>query len=223
MNRPRHHSSAFTLVEVMLAVTLLGLLVMALTSTWNAGLRAWKHSNGLAENFQRQRVLLDALTEMSQAAVYAVDNPSLYALRNEHDPVRGDSISFVTASDALLPPGESILAGMRRVTIGMDHGANGQPCLTMQNTPALQETDRTAARPGHVIGRDVTSFALRFHHPDADLWKDQWASADGFPSAIQFTLTFAPLDERAKPLTVTRVVDFPAAKFANSYSRQTTK
>jgi len=204
--------AAFTLLEVMLAVTMLGLLVLAVSSTWNAGLRGWKRSNGLAENFQRQRIVLDALTEMAQAAIYVPERAKLYAVRSERDPFLGDSISFVTASDALLPPQETIVAGMRRVTIGMARDDNGQPCLTMLNVPALQEVDRFNRPVGHVLGRDVVGFTVRYRDAQTGIWKDAWTETDHFPAAVEFTLTFAPLNAGGAPVVVTRAVDLPTAK-----------
>lgn len=205
MNKRR---DAFTLLEVMLAVTMLGLLVVAVSSTWSAGLRGWKRSNGLAEMYQRQRIVLDALTELSQAAIYVPERARLYAVRAERDPFLGDSISFVTSSDALLPPQESLIAGMRRVTIGMTRDDNGQPCLMMLNIPALQEVDKLRRPAGHVLGRDVVGFTVRYRHAQTGIWKDNWTEGDHFPAALEFTLTFAGKE----PLVVIRTVDLPTAK-----------
>jgi len=193
-------------------VTMLGLLVLAVSTTWSAGLRGWKRSNGLAESYQRQRVVLEALTEMARSAVYVRERAKLYAVRVERDPFLGDSISFVTTSDALLPPQEAVIAGMRRVTIGMERADNGQPCLTMLNTLALQEVDRFNRRPGHVLGGDITGFTVRCRDAQTGVWKEQWTEADHFPGAIEFTLTFAPLDPRDAPAVITRAVDLPSAK-----------
>jgi hypothetical protein len=198
----------------MLAVTMLGLLVLAVSSTWTAGLRGWKRSNRLAENYQRQRVLLDALTELTQAAVFVSERKRLYAFHPERDPLLGDTISFVTSSDALLPPQETIVGGLRRVTIGLNNDHRGEPCLTMLNAPALQEVDRLNRRPGHVLARDVTAFSLRYRDFSTGVWKDRWTEQDGVPSAIEFNITFAPLEPRGTPFAVTRVVDLPAAKLA---------
>jgi prepilin-type N-terminal cleavage/methylation domain-containing protein len=206
--------AAFTLLEVMLAVTMLGLLVMALSSTWSAGLGAWKRSHRLAENYQRQRILLDALTEMARAAVYVTGRERLYAFRVERDPLLGDSISFVTNSDALLPPRETILAGLRRVTIGLQRCGGGEPCLLLQNAFALQEMDRLAPPRGEILARDVSAFNIRCRDAQTGIWRDRWAETDGLPSAIEFTLIFAPIDSVGLPPIITRQVDLPSAKLA---------
>jgi prepilin-type N-terminal cleavage/methylation domain-containing protein len=200
--------AAFTLLEVMLAVTMLGLLVLAVSSTWSAGLRGWKRSNGLAEMYQRQRIVLDALTELAQAAIYVPERAKLYSVRVERDPFLGDSISFVTSSDALLPPTESVIAGMRRVTIGMMRDDNGESRLTMLNVPALQEVDRFHPPAGHVLGRDVVGFTVRCRNAQTGVWKDNWTEADHFPAALEFAITFAGKE----PLVVVRTVDLPTAK-----------
>ena len=42
-------AAAFTLLEVVLAVTILGLVIGAITATWQAGLNGWKRSAGISE------------------------------------------------------------------------------------------------------------------------------------------------------------------------------
>ncbi len=206
--------SAFTLLEIMLAVTILGLLVIAVSSTWSAGLRGWKRSNTLAETWQRERILSESIAELAQAAVYFPDRRRLYAFRLEHDSVRGDSISFVTASDALLPPSEAMLAGLRRVTLYLDQDADGQPCLMIQNAPALQEEEVAAPKTGYALARGVTGFAVRLRDIRTEAWKEKWEETDTMPSGLEFRLTLAPLDGTGPEMTVTRLVDLPAAKLA---------
>ena len=205
--------SAFTLLEIMLAVTILGLLVIAVSSTWSAGLRGWKRSSGLTETFQRQRIVMDSLTELLQSAVYFQGRNNLYAFITEHNPSGGDSLSFVTASDALLPPCEIIAAGMRRVTITLDD----RSCLVIQNAPALQEPDLATPQTWHVLTSGVTEFSMRFRNTQTDGWKDSWEPADGMPSGLLLTVTFAPLETRDAPVVLTRMVDLPTAKLSRSY------
>lgn len=211
----KKHRSAFTLLEIMLAVTILGLLVIAVSSTWSAGLRGWKRSYGLAEDFQRQRVVLESLADLMQSMVYWPDARSLYALRGEHDRFGSGSISFVTGSDALLPASEPMAGGLRRVTIAFERGADGAGALTIQSAPAMRETDRVEERPVSVIARDVTGFVIRYRHPQTGAWKEGWEEPTSLPTGVEFVIEFTKPGEK-EPVIVSRMVDLPLAKLARA-------
>ena len=115
----------FTLVEVLLAITILSLIITAVYSTWSASLLAWRRGGDASAVFQRQRIVMDTLTELAQSVVYFSESSALYALSGTSKPGWGDTVSFVTASDVLLPPSEAIDAGMRRVTISLEQDDYG--------------------------------------------------------------------------------------------------
>jgi prepilin-type N-terminal cleavage/methylation domain-containing protein len=108
MSRPSRHShraqTGFTLLEVLLAVAVLGMLITAVYSTWNAALTSWRRGSEATEAFQRQRVVMDALVQLTQSAIYFAPSAALYDFVATTHAGLGDSISFVTASDAYLPP-----------------------------------------------------------------------------------------------------------------------
>src|SRR5690349_6679337 len=131
----RRGRSAFTLLELMLAITVLALVMTAIFSTWNAALSGWKRTAGVSDNFQRERVVMANLADLTKSLVYAPSKDDLYDVTFNRDPQNGDSVSFVTASDALLPPSEIMSMGMRRVTIGMQHDQRGRIFLGIANAP----------------------------------------------------------------------------------------
>ena len=112
-------AAAFTLVELMLAVTLLAVVIIAVYSTWSVAFTAWKRGTEVTDNLQRQRVVMDALTDLAKSAVFATAKPELYEVQSKHDETTGDLISFVTAAGVALPPSEALMAGLRRVTIAL--------------------------------------------------------------------------------------------------------
>ena len=96
--------AGFTLLEILLAVAILGLVITAVYSTWSAALLGWKRGTAVADTFQRQRIVMDALSELGSSAVFFGPNIKDYLVTGTHDEGAGDSVSFVTASEALLPP-----------------------------------------------------------------------------------------------------------------------
>lgn len=220
MNRSTSQRSGFTLLEIMLAVAILGLLVIAVSSVWSAGLSGWKRSHGLTETLQRQRITLESLGNLVQSAVYFQNSHQLYAIRSEHDPLGSDSISFVTASDELLAPNEATLAGLRRVTIRLQQETGTSPALIIQNAPALQPTDHDIVNASHVLAFDVIGFNVHYRTVSGE-WKDQWEQTDKMPSGIEFVVAFAPANDRGPSQIVSRKIDLPTAKLAATYQSPT--
>jgi prepilin-type N-terminal cleavage/methylation domain-containing protein len=205
----------FTLVEVLLAVTILSLVITAVYSTWSAALMAWRRGSDASEVFQRQRIVMDTLTELAQSVVFYGASPALYAITGTSKPDWGDTVSFVTASDVLLPPSEAIDAGMRRVTISMEQDDYGRKYLAIVNAPAVSvdETNITAALQAHVLSMDVSGFYVRYLDPRTNTWGDKWEEANIIPLAMEFTLVFGQQGDRLPPVVVTRAIDLPVAPF----------
>jgi type II secretion system protein J len=214
--RRRAHNG-FTLLEVMLAVTLLAVVATAVYSVWSVGLQAWRRGEDATAMFQRQRIVLDALSELTKSAIYFDSNPSVYRLIGQHDNTTGDSVSFVTASDVMLPPSETSIAGLRRVTIWLSEDQFGRPVLAIANAPAL-EIEGASALPSHVLSTDVSGFTARYWHDSTSEWQDEWQEENSMPGAIEFTVAFGATGDRIPPVVVTRTIEFPTAQYANLHT-----
>jgi prepilin-type N-terminal cleavage/methylation domain-containing protein len=211
--RYRQSESAFTLLEIMLAVTILALVITAVYSTWSAGLAGWKRSASVTENLQRERVILDMLADLTQSAVFFRSDVGLYAIQGTHEAQTGDAISFVTGSDLLLPQTEIAAAGMRRVTITLGRDQRGWTFLGMSNEPALAP-DSAPDPIMHILSRDVCGFGVRYRDPRSASWVDKWEEQSLIPSAIEYTVAFGANDGRTPPVVVTRTVELPAAQYS---------
>ena len=204
--------AGFTLVELMLAITILAVVITAVYTTFTTSLNAWKRSIGVSDALQRQRIVMDTLNELTKSMVFVTSRPGLYAFQTDHNAVTGDMISFITASDVLLPPTEALAAGMRRVTISMQRDESGWPYLALQNAPALESSEEEEG-PLHALSADVSGFAIRYRDPRTGVWQDRWEEAALIPSAIEYTIAFGGLDGRTPPIIMTRAVDLPIAQF----------
>jgi general secretion pathway protein J len=212
-NRAR---AGFTLVEVLLAVTILSLVMVGVYGIWSASLKAWKRGGEATEVFQRQRVVMETLTQLAQSAVYFGASPELYAIIGAKNPGLGDSVSFVTASDAFLPPSESNDIGMRRVTISLEQDDYRRTYLAIVNQPALTVKDNSKQElQAHVVSMDVSGFFVRYLDPSNGDWSEKWEDPNVIPSAIEFTVVFGQPGDQIPPVTVTRAIDLPVADFIN--------
>lgn len=213
---PNRTRAGFTLLEILLAVTILSILITAVYSTWSASLTAWKRGSEASEVFQRQRIVMEALKELTQSAVFFSGSPALYAVVGTKNTV-GDSVSFVTASDAFLPPSEATDAGMRRVTISLEEDPYRRTYLAIVNQPALNPDESSKEQPqAHVISMDVSGFYVRYRDPRDGNWSEKWEDGTLPPAALEFTVIFGQQGDRFPPVVVTRAVDIPVAVFIAS-------
>ena len=206
--------AGFTLVEVLLAVTILSLVMVGVYGIWSASLKAWKRGGEATEVFQRQRVVMETLTQLAQSAVYFASAPNLYAVIGVKNPGLGDSVSFVTASDGFLPPSEANDVGMRRVIISLEQDEYRRTYLAIVNQPALGVKDDSKQElQAHVISMDVSGFFVRYLDPRDGAWYDKWENANAIPAAMEFTVVFGQPGDQIPPVTVTRAIDLPVADF----------
>ena len=70
----RQQKSAFTLIEIMVALGIFALVLMAIYETWTALLRASKTGMDAAAQVQRERIAMHVLEEaLTSARSFAVD------------------------------------------------------------------------------------------------------------------------------------------------------
>jgi hypothetical protein len=199
-------------MEVLLAVAILGILITCVYSTWNAALTSWRRGSEASDVFQRQRIVMETLKELTQSIIFFSSTPTLYAVVGTKNPGLGDSVSFVTASDAFLPPSEAADAGIRRVIISLERDQYGRTYLAIVNRSALSPGDQLSEQPqAHVISMDVSGFYMRYRDPRDGSWNDKWEEDNLPPAAIEYTVVFGQQGDRAQPVVVTRAVDIPVA------------
>ena len=215
-HRPTRTRAGFTLMEVLLAVAILSIVIAGVYSTFNASLTALRRGTDASDVFQRQRIVMEALSELAQSAVFFAASPTLYTVTATKHPGLGDSVSFVTASDAFLPPSEATAAGMRRVTISLEQDEYRRTYLAIVNQPALKPEDESKDKESlqaHVISTDVSGFYVRYRNARDGTWADTWEDANTPPSAMEFTVVFGRQGDRVPPVVITRAVDIPVAAF----------
>ena len=209
--RGRQGRGAFTLLELISAILILSLVMTVVYGTWSAGMNGWKRCSMVTDAFQRERVVMEALTEMTASLVFFDSTKQIYAVQGVHDQDNGDLVSFVTSSDAALPQTLSSVAGLRRVTLYLQRDEQGNPFLAIMNAPALQPPDASTEGEARALSADVVGFGVRYRDALDDTWKDKWDNVHSVPAAIEFTVAFGGTDRRVPPVIVTRAVDIPMA------------
>lgn len=207
-------TAAFTLLEVMLAVTILSLVITVTYTLWSTALTAWRRGMAGLEDVQRDRIVVEALENLTRAAVFFPANPDFYTVRGTLTPGLGSTISFVTASPWGLPESQQMLRGLRRVTIGLRYDERGRLYLGFCNTPAVmltEEPERDAV--WQVLSREVIGFEVRYRDPRNNIWVTEWQETHLVPSALEYTVAFRSGAPGLPPLIVTRGFEWMSAEY----------
>jgi prepilin-type N-terminal cleavage/methylation domain-containing protein len=213
--RDSEFTRAFTLIEIMVAVTILTLLLAAIYSSWMLILRATKVGGEATAQVQRQRMALrtieDALTcaESFQASIQYYT----FIVQNGSEPL----LSFA----ARLPddfPRNGRFGGFnsRRVTVTVEAGPNLERDLVLRQSPILMDMDEDEQNHPLVLARNVKSFAVECWDTNTVDWADRWDYTNQIPPMVRFTLVLGGnkngnnFSGIGPELTVTRVVAFPS-------------
>ncbi|GEM_PF-1306642 len=208
-----HRQGGFTLVEMLLALTLVALLMGGAYEILHMARRARNQAEDAVRLNQVGRACLDRMRRDLQALVreespyntglYGEDGESFgpSALGNESFP--GDWVTFLSASgvpriasmreDPDNPSGE-VAADLREIQyfVGSDEETEGQGLIRMRkirlNHALNREEDAWASE---VFAEEVLGLNLRYLDGEDGTWKDAWdtETQEAYPLAVEITIT----------------------------------
>lgn len=202
-------AEGFTLLEILVAVTLLGLLMAALFGGVRLGVRAWEASETRLDDDARltavQDFLRDRLTQAHETQESALNSQTQPSFLGEPD-----RLTFVT----LMP--EHLGAGFYHMVLALS-AATGGTDLALTWWPseaggdagaetAARAPARHAVRSRALLAR-VAGLHLAYFGAVADdqppAWSEVW-SQPGLPLLVRVQLRFADRDARSWPDLIVR-------------------
>jgi prepilin-type N-terminal cleavage/methylation domain-containing protein len=206
---------AFTLIEIMVAVTILTLLLGAVYSSWMLILRATKVGREATAQVQRQRIAVRTIEDalMCVQSFQASAQYYTFIVQNGNEPL----LSFA----ARLPddfPRNGRFGGfnVRRVTLTVEPGPDSEKDLVLRQSPILMDMDQDEQDHPLVLARNVEGFAAECWDTNAMDWSEEWDYTNQIPPMVRFTLILGGnkndnnFGNAGVESTVTRVVAFPS-------------
>jgi prepilin-type N-terminal cleavage/methylation domain-containing protein len=186
-------STAFTLIEVLLAIGILALVMTAIYASWVAVLRGSKVGNTAADEVQRMRIARQALDQSLASAVLYASNPRYYSFIADTTDEKFALLSFV----AHLPPdfpGSGMFPNqpLRRVTFAVEPGTNsGPPALLLRQTSILTPTNSPIEESYTLtLSRNLAVFGVEFWSTNLNDWDVEWLQTNQVPKMLRVTLGF---------------------------------
>jgi prepilin-type N-terminal cleavage/methylation domain-containing protein len=206
--------SAFTLVEMMIAIGILSLVLAAIYSSWTAILRASKTGLDAAASVQRARITIRVLEDsLGSAQSFAANLPYYYFYaQNGDSPV----LSFVARLSKSFPrSGKFGDLDVRRVTFSVESGPEGSRQLVLRQNPLLMEMDTDEKEHPIVLAKHVKGFEMQFWDSNkrppelVDEWEG--AKTNQLPKLVIVTLKLADNPHSTRVTEeITRIISLPA-------------
>jgi prepilin-type N-terminal cleavage/methylation domain-containing protein len=203
----------FTLLEVMIAVVILAVAMTVAWQTFTSVTRAWTGARVVMDQLHHGDFVLDRLTSSLRSMVFFGETaPEKYAFRMENNSsgYGEHTISWVTGSRALIPPGEAYAYGLRRIEIGAGADEEGSEGLVVRTWPYLADEEKIEKR-GLLLSENIKGLRCRVYDTaeGEEGWKDIWEISNAVPGLIEITLYADPAKEYGDPVEFRRLIEIP--------------
>ena len=213
----RHHgpvrtSAAFTLIEILIATSLMALILVAAYACLQAGLAGRETVEPRADLMQNTRVALAMLTADLRGACPLSEKFAFLGMKRSLGPVEADNLDFATHHHTPRHPREGDFC---EVSYYVEKDQDGRFSLWRRQNPVFAPKPLEGGRKEQ-IARDI--LGVRYEYTDGDDWYDTWGDQNGqvkaeeshkdrpnltgLPAAVRITL-FMDADPKVKADSVT--------------------
>jgi type II secretion system protein J len=185
----KRSGEAFTLVEVLIAITIFMMIITAIYSSWMSILRGTKIGQDAAKEVQRKRIAMRVVQDAIMCARLYEGNIVHYSFIADTSNPDFAALSFVARLPASFPrSGRYGEEKVRRVTFTVEPGKDRENQLVMRQTPVLRMLDELEEANPLVLAKNVQLFTLEFWDPQALEWGAEWIDTNSLPQMVRVAL-----------------------------------
>jgi general secretion pathway protein J len=176
----------FTLLEIMVALAIFGIVVAAIFSSWTAIVRGAETGKKAAAAVQRARFAVRTMEEALMSARSFDASQKYYYFVGENG--SDATLSFVSKLPDSFPRSRSFPEGfdVRRLEFRREPGSSQlvlrQKSILMEEPPINEQTDPL------VLAKNVKDFEMRFWDEKEQDWLDEWTQTNLLPRMVEITL-----------------------------------
>jgi prepilin-type N-terminal cleavage/methylation domain-containing protein len=214
----------FTLLELLLAVTILAVAMTVAFATFGVVTTAWRKGTRLADEIHHGDFVMEQLVMALRSATYpdakAMSPPHGFRMEdNGDDAESSDVISWVKQGGALVGHDEALAGGPHRVVFQVADDDETEDRVVRIKAWRLEgqpeDFDPEEDVEPVVISRRVRGFNCRTaFEKDADEgidWLDEWEDTNRLPVYVEIALYMEPLDAGEDPVEIKRALTIPTA------------
>lgn len=181
---------AFTLLEMMISIAIFAMVLTSIYEIWTMLLMGKQAASYAAEETQRTRIGMRALTESLMSARMFQANTNYYSFE-----VDGESDYSALSFIAYLPPGfigSGLYDGLplRRITFVIEPNAQGRNSLVLYQRPLLLDQEYNDVIPPIELTTDVSCFTVEFWDTNEVDWMPYWDNTNSLPLLARVTLGY---------------------------------
>ena len=216
-----YSTTGFTLVEVMVTLTILGFVLLMIFGAFRLGLSSWERGESIKEEYQKVRILSQLISQQIKSIVP-------YKIKTKK--AEGDYLAFEGKRHSLrfvsaLPLKTKQAEGFVYVVYefkerrGEEGGA-----LVLYEQRALNRDffeDEVKEELGISLLEGVTDIRFEYYqeeNPDKNQkegWVEEWSAKEvkAFPKSLKMTITQKNGKSRGEEIPITLVASLPAYRF----------
>ena len=163
----------FTLIELILSITILSMIAVIIGSGFRLGLKAWDQGDREAEAVQTMRVLSSLVSQQIKSAYpykMEIDDEDVVVFKGEED-----SMLFVTTLSSPYPGGFKWVRYLHKDGMLLYKEGILPDKELIDNVPDDEE----------VLETDVEEVKFEYYSDDEDEWTDSWEYSDKLPGAVK--------------------------------------
>jgi general secretion pathway protein J len=195
------HARGFTLLELLVSMTLLALILTLLFGGLRTGTRVWEASAERADNLARLQAAQGFLRRQIGGLYPLVERDRNGPPQSSFDGGR-EYARFIG-----LLPSHFGFSGFQRIEVGLMDDDDGQHLGVSWQAygveATLAEDDRRALLIEDIEAVELSYFGAKTRRGEAR-WEDEWHDAEQAPRLIRLRLDFADGDRRVWPELVVR-------------------
>jgi len=203
----------FTLVEILVALAIFGLVLTAIYASWTAILKASRVGLEAAAQAQRERIAIQTIEEaLTAARSFAADLQHYgFVAENGSDAM----LSFVARLPSSFPRGGRFGDfDVRRVAFSLESGQDSQRQLVMRQSPILMEFDEDENLHPLVLAKNVKELLFEFWDVRTGDWVEEWKQTNSLPKLVKVTLRLEDPNRRysysAQQEEIARIISIPS-------------
>jgi len=210
--------TAFTLLELLVALAIVGLLGGVLYASLHVAFLARDRAQQAVEPIQRADIVVGFLRRDLESALPPTGTLAGVFVGTNGQDQRGQNSDDLIFCAAVSAPQAARATDVRQIeyVVLTDHG--DQVLLRRVTSDLLAPT--TINPDDEVLCRGVRAFHVRYY--DGNDWYDAWDStqppsdiaplqSNALPQAVEVTIGIDPPSSGGQPLTVTRLIQLPCA------------
>ncbi|MBO7299200.1 MAG: prepilin-type N-terminal cleavage/methylation domain-containing protein [Kiritimatiellae bacterium] len=219
----------FTLIEVLLAVAILGVVAGVVATTLSTAVEVWRQSKIIADRNHHGDAVMEQVVQAIRSAYYPEGTePSYeYGFSIEDDgndsPKAEDKISWVKIGNSLIGEDVPWAGSAHRVELFVDNssGEQGIYVKAWQLVGLDDDFDPEEDVEPVLLSDEVVSLNCRMIDPQKTLepfdeieWLDEWAESNRIPTKVEITIAIQQKGSTEEPTEYIRTIDIPMAKLS---------